>query len=181
MNEVKVQISPPSHPEEFPRHCARTTSCAACVILATDMRSSVVAEALIAVHTSTVASKTTIMMTRRPVFVAQAILPVRSPWVRQCLLRDGRAPLVNRATARFILRTGGAGSKGCAPACQDFRRVGRWPLPLPSPLNLSRDRFVISFHLASSHLQHPRGRRAIIVQRGDEQCAHAGQCGAGNL
>src|SRR5579863_1495219 len=55
-NDVNVQISPPSHATEFARHCARTTSCAFCVIFATDMRSRVVAEAVAAVPTRSAAS-----------------------------------------------------------------------------------------------------------------------------
>jgi len=34
------------------------------------------------------------------------------------------ALLVNRPAGRFILRTGRAGSKGRAPACQDVSRTG---------------------------------------------------------
>src|SRR5580692_7885245 len=106
-NEVNVQISPPSHAAELPMHCARTTSCAACVIFATHMRSSVVAEALIVAQTCTAASKGTIVIFRNRIF--------------------------------------------------------------------------ISSHLASSHLQHPRGHRAIVVQRSDEQSPYARQSCAGNL
>jgi len=38
------------------------------------------------------------------------------------------ALLVNRPTGRFILRTGSAGSKGCAPTCHDLNRVADSPL-----------------------------------------------------
>jgi hypothetical protein len=41
------------------------------------------------------------------------------------------ALLVNRAIARFILRFGGAESKGCAPACHDVSAITRAILPLP--------------------------------------------------
>src|SRR5271163_3615782 len=109
-NDVNVQISPPSHPTEFPRHCARTTSCACCVIFATDMRSSVVATAVVAVPACSVASSSTIT-----IFCAIS----------------------------------------CAILCNGV--------------------------FISSHLQHSRRRCAIVVQRGDEQCAHARQSGARNL
>src|SRR5271154_2109694 len=105
-NDVNVQISPPSHATEFPRHCARTTSCACCVIFATDMRSSVVAAAVVAVPACSVASSSAITIF-------------------------------------------------CAILCNGV--------------------------FISPHLKHSRGRCAIVVQRGDEQRAHARQSGARNL